>query len=139
MQQQLLERDSELAALGKALDRAPAGQGSVAVILGEAGIGKTSVLRSFIAQADHRARVLSGDCDDLMTPRTLGAIRDAAGAVDGPLATALAAGDRDDLLAASGRNYPTARDRRCSSSRTCTGPTARCHSSGGGGIVRLAR
>jgi ATP/maltotriose-dependent transcriptional regulator MalT len=100
MPQQLLERDGELAALGEALDRAIAGQGSVVVILGEAGIGKTSVLRSFMAQAKHRARVLSGACDDLMTPRTLGAIRDAAAAGDGPLATALATGDRDHLLTA---------------------------------------
>jgi len=98
--QRLLERGTELAVLGAALDAALAGQGSVAVILGEAGIGKTSMLRLFMATAKNRARVLSGSCDDLMTPRTLGPIRDAAAAVDGPISTALAAGNRDDLLIA---------------------------------------
>jgi predicted ATPase len=96
----LLERGAELAVLDEALDAALDGQGSVAVILGEAGIGKTSVLRMFMAAAKNRARVLSGSCDDLMTPRTLGPIRDAAAAVVGPMATALAAVNRDDLLIA---------------------------------------
>jgi predicted ATPase len=74
---QLLERDGELDVLGAALDSAAAGRGSVVFIFGEAGIGKTSLLRSFLTRARVRARVLSGACDDLMTPRTLGPLRDA--------------------------------------------------------------
>jgi len=96
----LLERDAELDVLSAALDSAVAGQGSVVLIFGEAGIGKTSLLRSFVARARTHARVLTGACDDLMTPRTLGPLRDAAAGSAGPLATAIADGNRDDLLIA---------------------------------------
>jgi predicted ATPase len=41
----LLERDVELDVLDTALHRAAAGEGSVVLISGEAGIGKTSVVR----------------------------------------------------------------------------------------------
>jgi DNA-binding CsgD family transcriptional regulator len=97
---QLLERDGELDVLGAALDSAAAGHGCVVLIFGEAGIGKTTLLRSFAARAKGRARVLIGACDDLLTPRTLGPLRDAAAGGTGPLATAIAAGNRDDLLLA---------------------------------------
>ena len=64
--------------LAAALDGAAAGRGSVVLIFGEAGIGKTSLVRAFVRQAPGRARVLQGACDDLITPRTLGPLRDAA-------------------------------------------------------------
>lgn len=64
----LLERESELDELAAALDGAEAGQGSVALIFGEPGIGKTSLVRTFVRQASGRARVLQGACDDLSTP-----------------------------------------------------------------------
>jgi hypothetical protein len=44
--------------------------------------------------------VLQGACDDLLSPRTLGPLRDAARTRGGPLAAALADGDRDAVLAA---------------------------------------
>ena len=96
----LLERDAPLAALGSALVRAGAGAGSAVLLSGEAGIGKTSVVRAFERTAEGRARVLAGACDDLLTPRTLGPLRDAArAAAGGPLAAALTGGDRDEVLA----------------------------------------
>jgi hypothetical protein len=39
---------------------------------GEAGIGKTWLLRAFTAQVAATARVLPGSCEDLLAPRTLG-------------------------------------------------------------------
>ena len=70
------------------------GEGSVALVTGEAGIGKTMVVREFARRAGDRARVLVGVCDDLLAPRALGPLRDAADGTHGPLADALGA-DRD--------------------------------------------
>jgi ATP/maltotriose-dependent transcriptional regulator MalT len=85
----LLERDAELAVLGRAVDDAAAGHSSAVLVLGEAGIGKTALLRAFLASVRGRARVLLGTCDDLLTPRTFGPLRDAAAEHPGPLADAL--------------------------------------------------
>ena len=96
----LLERDEELRVLDSALARSIAGIGSVVLLFGEAGIGKTTVVRAFIRAVSGRARVLAGACDDLLTPRTLGPIRDAARATDGPLAGALAGDERESVFTA---------------------------------------
>jgi DNA-binding CsgD family transcriptional regulator/tetratricopeptide (TPR) repeat protein len=94
----LLERDTELEVLEAALRRAADGAGSVVLVAGEAGIGKTSLVRAFVrAHSDH-VRVLRGSCDDLLTPRTLGPLRDAVRGRAGRLAAALAADDRDAVL-----------------------------------------
>ena len=83
----LLERDAALAALRDAVREAAAGRGSVVMVTGEAGIGKTSLVRAFAAGAP--GRVLTSACDDLLAPRTLGPLRDAATGTDGPLAASL--------------------------------------------------
>ena len=86
----LLERQAELQMLGTAVERAGMGRGSVVLVLGEAGIGKTSIVHAFLSAVAGRARVLAGACEDLLTPRALGPLRDAArSAADGPLAAAL--------------------------------------------------
>jgi DNA-binding CsgD family transcriptional regulator/tetratricopeptide (TPR) repeat protein len=90
MEQVLLERDDTLAALIGAVEDAAAGHGSVVLVSGGAGIGKTSVVRAFARAAAGRARVLLASCDDLMAPRTLGPLRDAALESSGPLAAAFA-------------------------------------------------
>ena len=90
MPTRLLERDAPLAALLTALAEAEAGRGSIALVSGEAGIGKTSLVREFALRVEARARLLQAACDDLVTPRTLGPLHDAAAGTDGPLATALA-------------------------------------------------
>jgi DNA-binding CsgD family transcriptional regulator/tetratricopeptide (TPR) repeat protein len=96
----LLERDDELRVLRSALDHAATGAGSVVLLSGEAGIGKTSVLRVLLSAAGGRVRVLAGACDDLLTPRTLGPILDAARAIGGPLSSALAGGEREAVFTA---------------------------------------
>src|SRR4029434_1356867 len=72
----LLERDAELRRLRETLRGAVQGRGSVVLVSGEAGIGKTSLVRAFAREASGSARVLVGACDDLVTPRTLGPFRD---------------------------------------------------------------
>ncbi len=68
----LLERESVLAQLGVLGQRAGRGAGRVVLLRGEAGVGKTAVIRRFIAGLHERVRVLRGYCDPLATPRPLG-------------------------------------------------------------------
>src|SRR5579864_5289957 len=67
---ELLERKKNLAELGDWLRRATEGAGCIALLGGEAGIGKTALLQEF-AQAQLGARVLWGSCDALFAPRPL--------------------------------------------------------------------
>ncbi|MCE0767340.1 AAA family ATPase [Pseudonocardia kujensis] len=97
---ELLERERELAELEGALAAAAGGAGEVVLVHGEAGIGKTSVVRAFRRRLAGRARAYLGACDDLLSPRPLGPLRDAA-PTGGPLASALAAGDRDAVYDAT--------------------------------------
>ncbi|GAA4913255.1 regulatory LuxR family protein [Actinomycetospora succinea] len=94
----LLERAGELEALDAALAAASGGHGGVVLLAGEAGIGKTSLIRSFLDRVPAGTRVLVGACDDLVTPRTLGAVRDAFAGHSGRLDGLLAEGSRDDVL-----------------------------------------
>ena len=106
---ELLEREQEQAALGRALDRART-EGRVALVLGEAGIGKTSLVGAVLGGREVRA--LYGACDPLGVPRPLGPIHDVARAAAGPLAGALEDGARepvlDALLETLGARRPTA-------------------------------
>ena len=72
-----LEREVPLASLVAAVDDAVAGRGGIVLISGEAGIGKTTLVRAFTGELSSGPRVLIGSCDDLLAPRTLGALRDA--------------------------------------------------------------
>jgi DNA-binding CsgD family transcriptional regulator/tetratricopeptide (TPR) repeat protein len=89
---ELLERDSALAALAEARDSAARGEGRVAFVTGEPGIGKTSLVNRFLEALGGDARVLSGTCDDLSIPRPLGPIRDLLGNVSPALENALHGG-----------------------------------------------
>ena len=73
-----------------AVERAAEGHGCTVLVSGEAGIGKTSVVRAFLAALGGRARVLAGSCEDLLTARAFGPLRDAVRGTRGPLADALA-------------------------------------------------
>jgi DNA-binding CsgD family transcriptional regulator/tetratricopeptide (TPR) repeat protein len=93
----LLERHAQLRDLHSALERAGQGRGTTVLVAGEAGIGKTWLLRAFTAQAAATARVLLGSCEDLLAPRTLGPFRDMARDAGGALTT-LAGQDRDAFI-----------------------------------------
>jgi DNA-binding CsgD family transcriptional regulator/tetratricopeptide (TPR) repeat protein len=75
---ELLERDGPLATLEAARHAAANGRGSVVVISGEPGIGKTALVRAFLGAFGDDGRVWWGLCDDLSIPRPLGPLRDIA-------------------------------------------------------------
>jgi DNA-binding CsgD family transcriptional regulator len=62
------------------------------LVSGEAGIGKTSLLRAFCDQATGSHQILWGGCDALFTPRPLGALLDIAETAGGDLADAVQRG-----------------------------------------------
>ena len=94
----LLERAGDLEVLERALADAERMSGSVVLIGGEAGIGKTRLVQWFSKNHAGDARVLWGACDDLSTPRTLGPFRDIAGQVDGALKGAVIEGTRGEVF-----------------------------------------
>ena len=75
---ELLERASHLHALSTALQAAVAGEGRIAVVSGEAGIGKTSFVERFLATRCAAIRILKGNCDALFHPSPLGPLYDIA-------------------------------------------------------------
>lgn len=90
---ELLERTRELSVLDGCLESVRAtGRGRTAIVAGEAGVGKTSLVRRFSELHAASADVLSGSCDALFAPRSLGPVLDIADAVGGELASALQAG-----------------------------------------------
>jgi DNA-binding CsgD family transcriptional regulator/tetratricopeptide (TPR) repeat protein len=77
----LLERSNELAALEEALaDVCSSGRGSLILLAGEAGIGKTALLDAF-CDANQSVPTLRGGCDPLFTPRPLGPVLEIADAL----------------------------------------------------------
>ncbi len=94
----VVERDVELAELEARWGSAQVGAGSVVVVAGEPGIGKSTLIRAFLDRLDG-VSVLRGACDDLATPRTFGAIRDLALDASGPLRS-VAFDDRDAVFSA---------------------------------------
>lgn len=95
---ELLEREPALGALDEALAAAARGRGSIALIAGEPGIGKTALVTAFAHGAAARCRVLLGICDDLATPRPLGAFRELDETFNGPLAEWLRRGRVPDAF-----------------------------------------
>ena len=97
----ILEREEALTVLSAALEDARSGLGRIVLVSGEAGIGKTTLVRAFEETAQDTVRLVTGACEALFTPRPLGPIHDLAGVVGGPLLDALTKGsDRVTILAA---------------------------------------
>lgn len=94
----LLERDAALQDVQRAIALSSAA-GQLVAVFGEAGIGKTSLLRA--AAAGSRTRWLWGYCEALRTPRPLGPLADIAPDLYGATAVALSAGvPRHDVFLA---------------------------------------
>ena len=101
MRRGILERDAELSALAHAAREAADGHGSVVLVMGEAGIGKSSLVEALRSHLPAEGRMLIGYCDDLATPRTLGPFRDLVGSVGTELSRAVTDGsERDRVLTA---------------------------------------
>ena len=88
----LWERSDALARL-EAMHRDTTRAGRVALVAGEAGIGKSTLIRAFADRCGARARVLVGLCDPLLTLRASGPLQDIARQAGGVL------GDRVDARA----------------------------------------
>lgn len=74
----LLERGALLGELGQRLDEAVQRSGSLVLLAGEAGVGKTSLVRPFADSLYGSAQVVEGACDPLTTPRPLSPLHDFA-------------------------------------------------------------
>jgi DNA-binding CsgD family transcriptional regulator len=84
---ELLERAEHLAVLAEALESVDrTSSGKLMLVSGEAGVGKTALVRRFTEERGGAVRILSGACDPLSTPRPLGPFRDIALDVGGALA-----------------------------------------------------
>ena len=88
---ELLERSESLAALERELAGVrKSSQGRMVLIGGEAGVGKTALLRTFCEALPQPVRVLWGSCEPLGTPRPLGPLVDVGEQAGGELARLLA-------------------------------------------------
>jgi DNA-binding CsgD family transcriptional regulator len=95
----LLEREEPLAMLQRLREEAVSTAGRLVFLEGEAGVGKTSLLRAFRASVEPPGRTLLGTCDPLSTPRPLGPLADVAVALDPEFARLLNdQASRQDLL-----------------------------------------
>ena len=90
---ELLERAGPFSVLEQALASVGrSGRGNVVVVCGEAGVGKTALLRSFCDQVARAQRVLWGTCDPLFAPPPFGPLFAIAESTGGELGPALAQG-----------------------------------------------
>src|ERR1700676_2528268 len=94
---ELLERERCLSDLAKWLHAAAERGGCIALVAGEAGIGKTTLVQEFSKQQSE-TRVLWGACDALLTPRPLAPLHDIARQTKGVLLTAVNSGANRDAI-----------------------------------------
>jgi DNA-binding CsgD family transcriptional regulator len=109
----LLEREESLARLSELFLATKDGRGRLALVAGEAGIGKTVLVDAFCATRRDRTQILWGTCDAVVPPRTFAPLVDIADRIGGSLRVALEVGDRDavfnDVLARLGTSVPLQR------------------------------
>ena len=95
---EVLERATVLAQVGGLLETARTTRGHIALIVGEAGIGKTTLVETFCADRTRGGDVLWGVCDSVVPPRPFAPLIDIAVQVEGSLRTSLDAGDRNGIF-----------------------------------------
>jgi DNA-binding CsgD family transcriptional regulator/tetratricopeptide (TPR) repeat protein len=96
----LFERDENLASLdGLLASVRSSSEGRLVFVGGEAGVGKTALLRGFCEMQAEPVRILWGRCEPLRTPRPLGPLLDVAEAIGGEL---------DELIAGAARPHEVA-------------------------------
>jgi DNA-binding CsgD family transcriptional regulator/tetratricopeptide (TPR) repeat protein len=77
----LIERDEQLTTLRRCLDEEATAIGRLVLIRGEAGIGKTALLRAFVQDCPADVSVFWGACDGVSTPQPYGPFEDMADAL----------------------------------------------------------
>lgn len=98
----LLERSEQLIALAQQLKVvSETMSGRLVLVGGEAGVGKTALVRRFADEHRDRARTFLGACDPLFTPRPLGPLLDLAQATGGEFEDVVLAGRRPHEVAAA--------------------------------------
>jgi len=95
----LLEREALLETLAASFGAARRGSGRLALVSGEAGAGKTSLVRRFCEELPRGTTVLPGACDPLITPRPLGPFLEIGERSDPPIVGASAHDVAGQLLA----------------------------------------
>jgi DNA-binding CsgD family transcriptional regulator/tetratricopeptide (TPR) repeat protein len=89
----LLERAAELSLLVDRLEAVErSSRGQVLLVGGEAGVGKTTLVRRFCEERGGSARILWGACDPLFTPSPLGPLLGVAEGSGGELEAVVASG-----------------------------------------------
>jgi DNA-binding CsgD family transcriptional regulator len=97
---ELLEREENLAALGAWFGGVAERGGCIALVRGEAGVGKTVLVQEF-SRRQPKTRLLWGACDALFTPRPLGPLHDIARQPQGALlASVNSAANREEIFGA---------------------------------------
>jgi DNA-binding CsgD family transcriptional regulator/tetratricopeptide (TPR) repeat protein len=97
---ELLERFEQLSVLAERLAAVrESSHGRLVLVAGEAGVGKTVLVRRFCAEPGRAARILWGACDPLFTPRPLGPLLDVAQTSGGELEELVERGARPHELA----------------------------------------
>lgn len=87
---ELLERAAHLDALRARVGEAQTGRGSLTLVLGEAGVGKSVLVRTLADGLPRGTRLLWGACDPLSTPRPLAPLHDIAPAAGAEFAAMMA-------------------------------------------------
>ena len=72
----LIERDVFMTSLQKHFANVAEGEGHCILLSGEAGIGKTALVKAFCKKQADDCSIYSGACDDLFTPRPLAPLYD---------------------------------------------------------------
>jgi len=108
--ERLLEREAELSTIEGVVAELDAGRGRLVLVGGEAGIGKTTLVRALRARAAGAAAFLSGACEPLSVPVPLAPVRELAEAAGDADMAGLASEDRlllaRRLLAAIAKRAP---------------------------------
>ncbi len=96
----LLERASYISALEERLAAVVADhRGRVVFVAGEAGVGKTALVRHLATLHSDKVGVLSGACEALFTPRPLGPFRDLAPRIGGEFECLIESGEKPYKIA----------------------------------------
>jgi DNA-binding CsgD family transcriptional regulator len=82
---ELIERDGFLELLQSQFEKIVEGEGLCVLVSGEAGMGKTSLVKAFCKEHKDDCKIYQGACDALFTPRPLAPLYDIIWQVNGDL------------------------------------------------------